>query len=711
MSACRERLETESVVTADLSARFAVATVQTETSSIDFGTAEARRHLVSGWSRDMTDGNNRSLVRSVGEQSTLRFFIFEPRTTAIRFRCRPRAGLTSISSLEIRLNGATAGSVELEPRLKTYELEVPADLLIGGENLLSFAYVFAGSPAQESTAEVVDLTSVGWFNLNIGGSQTPIEPPVTDPTRQVLYLPYGTQVEIPLIASPGTLFETERLDFRGGADPTLQIATHTDDGRVALATIAPQKKSKVAEFTTTSSDAVFLTLRAESKGQPSLGDGVYFAGPRIRSLVPASPTADAFQSRPNILLYLVDTLRADHLSTYGYDRPTSPRLDAFAESATLFEKAVGQSSWTRPSIASIFTGVWPGAHEVIKRRHALPAEAETLAELLKGAGYASAGFSTNPNISEAFGFSQGFDFFELLPKEYDSAMTNEKVFRWLERRPDDSPFFLYIHTSDPHAPYLPAAPFRAQFAPDAIEVATAIERNPDREIWSGDPDEIRQILSLYDAEIAANDASFGVLLDRLSELDLFDDTVIVFLSDHGEEFLDHGGWTHGRNLFAETLDVPFLIKLPKQRRGQRVSGVVQHVDLLPTLLDLIGAPQPADGEGRSLLPLLVDRGHQSLGARPGYSHVDLVRRLSTSVIVGEWKLISRQNKGTRTLRLFNWPHDLHENNDVASRYPVRTAALTALLDEKLTRQATAPQGEEAELDAELEKRLKALGYL
>jgi arylsulfatase A-like enzyme len=711
-STCGPTIETASVTTTDLTSRFAHATVGVETAVIDFGTAEARGHLLSGWSQDYADANDRPLVRSVGERSTLRFFLFEPHQISIRFRCRPRSDRRSISVIEIELNGVTAGRVELESRLKTYDLEVPADLLLAGENLLSFIYTF-GEPASEALAgAAVDLTSVGWFRLAIIGVRPAIEPPVADPTRDVLFLPYGSRIELPLVASPGTFFETDRLDFRGGSEPALHIAVVTDEGEMPLATLDPSRMPKTVDLATATPDALFLILRSKSESEWSSGDGVYMRHPRIRAttMLPAPPR-DGPPIHPNILLYLVDTLRTDHLAAYGYGRATSPRLDEFAESATLFRKAVAQSSWTRPSIASLFTAQWPGAHAVIKRRDALSSDAETLAELLGGAGYTSAGFSGNPNIAEAFGFAQGFDVFELLPGSYDSARTNDRVFEWLDSRPSDSPFFLYVHTADPHTPYLPREPFRTTFAANAAQVAAQIERNPNKESWSGDPDEIRQLLDLYDAEIAANDASFGALIDQLRERDLFDDTMIVFLSDHGEEFLDHGGWTHGRNLHAETLDVPLLVKLPQQQRARQVTEVVQQLDLLPTILDLVGVPQPTQSEGRSLMPLLTQPIDESLGDRPGYSHVSLVRGLTTSVIVGEWKLISRKHQGRETINLYRWPDDKDEHNDLSSRFPVRTRSLAALLEEKLASPTSVLQGEEAKLDRELEQRLKALGYL
>jgi arylsulfatase A-like enzyme len=417
--------------------------------------------------------------------------------------------------------------------------------------------------------------------------------------------------------------------------------------------------------------------------------------------------------QPDIVVYLVDTLRADRLGCYGYPRAVSPRLDAFAQSATLFENAIAQSSWTRPSVASIFTGQWPGSHDVSRKRDGLTSEAITLAENLRAAGYATAACITNPNVAAAFGFDQGFEVFQMLPPGADSTTINEWVFSWLEKRRDDRPLFLYLHTADPHSPYLPPEDMLDRWAPEARDLWESIRRSPPREIWDGSAHLIDKLLALYDAEVAANDRSYGELLDYLAERNQLDDALVVFLADHGEEFYDHGGWSHGRSLFVETLDFPFVVKLPRQRLGTRVDTLAQHIDLMPTLLDYLGLPLPQTIEGRSLLAHWSDneRTRSLRPAAPVFSHLELNGPLVVGAVFDDWKLIDRRTGRHPHSRLFNRRLDRNEKNDLHQEMPITSAVLLSLLDQQLAPSGHRLTSSEAELDPELEASLKALGYL
>jgi arylsulfatase A-like enzyme len=541
--------------------------------------------------------------------------------------------------------------------------------------------------------------------------------PLADEERDLLFIPFGVQVEFPIAVDDTSTLSVERIDFSGGVDPRLLVGTADDSGRQTLASIVTSGSNDSVDLGRSSPNAILLSLEAVSGGAARPGDGVYIQAPHVRAL-DRSPEPRRGERRselrlPNILVYLVDTLRVDRLSTYGYDRPTSPRLDSFAEQATLFQKAVGQSSWTRPSVASLFVGTWPGDHSITRRGDALSGDAETLAEILDRAGYATAAFSTNPNVAEPFGFAQGFDHFDLMLKQADSSDANRAVFRWIERTADDVPFFLYVQPADPHTPYLPPEPFRSRLAGDAERMYERVAEAPTREIWESDEETLRQINALYDAEIAANDASFGELLDHLDGLGLLDDMLVVFLSDHGEEFRDHGGWTHGRTLHVETLDFPLLIKMPGQTQPRRVDEIAQHIDIVPTITDLLGLETPPAVQGRSLVPYLESssRPERLFPVRPIFSHVGLVRGLTTSIVVGEWKLIDRQEQGGRETHLYRWSDDPNETEDLAPRMPMRTLALSSLLDEKNASTGTALDADEAVLSPEIEARLRALGYL
>ncbi|MCP3959049.1 MAG: sulfatase [bacterium] len=437
---------------------------------------------------------------------------------------------------------------------------------------------------------------------------------------------------------------------------------------------------------------------------------------------------------------LVDTLRADHLGCYGYPRPTSPAIDAFADEAVLFENTLAQSSWTRSSVASMMTGTVPTVHGVHDRDDALAAEAKTLAELLAAESYETAAFLTNRSVGPSFGFQQGFDTFELFDRQETEALypksdaVNREVFQWLDERGEE-PFFLYVHTMDPHAPYAPPAEMREEIAPDVgsgeldtEEQVVFEELLASRSTRFGEssafgsvtwlqalgqgliaatPERTADLVALYDAEISFNDRSFGIFLDQLRRRGLYDDALIFFVGDHGEEFADHGGWSHGLTLFQEQLRVPFLVKLPAGAHGgTRSRELAQHVDLMPTVLDALGLPLPDDVQGRSLLPSPRSTASEP---RPGYSHLDLDGRRAASLVEGRFKLTCDQTID-ETCRVYDLENDPAESIDLTAERPVLAGYLRSRMRTFQT-EAPALDAPQVEIDPELRERLEALGYL
>ncbi len=345
---------------------------------------------------------------------------------------------------------------------------------------------------------------------------------------------------------------------------------------------------------------------------------------------------------------MVDTLRADHLGAYGYDRPTSPNIDRFATDATLFTEMTAQTSWTRPAVASVFTGLNPQVHGINGRADAIPDSVELLAEIFQEMGWDTAAVITNGNVGKKFGFDRGFEIFNWLreraqlPEVHQlSDKVNEQAFPWLENRSPERPFLLYLHTTDPHGPYTPRSPYREQFAP---EVTDPSQGSNDRiaEMSQGaraDDELVRSLRNLYDAEIAFNDEAFGALLEKLRALGLYDSTLIILLSDHGEEFGEHAQLAHGKSLFDEQLKVPLVIRFPDGRGvGATVDSIARQIDILPTLLDYVGAQIPPAVQGRSLLPAVAS-GEPSPDD-VSYAYLDLDARHLESVATTSHKLIS-----------------------------------------------------------------------
>lgn len=326
-------------------------------------------------------------------------------------------------------------------------------------------------------------------------------------------------------------------------------------------------------------------------------------------------------TRWNVVVLLVDTLRADRLDLYGYSRPTAPHLTELAKSGVTFLDARAQAGCTYPSVNSILTSRWPQHFVNGQDRYgmAIPPETPTLASLLGAAGYSTAAVSsslivraTPSSINRQGGFDRGFQSFDESCEERSASCVNDRAYDLLDRLHE--PFFLYLHYLDPHQPYRPPAWYRkriALHAPRKHWVRIGDPRTIYRRLYDHDPTaefdtaDVRQLSDLYDEEIAFFDERLGELLTRLRQDDLLSRTVVVLLSDHGEELYDHQQWGHCRDLAYETLlRTPLVLRYPGGPAGVARHGLALDLDLVPTLLDLLRIPyDPATFDGRSLRPL------------------------------------------------------------------------------------------------------------
>lgn len=561
-----------------------------------------------------------------------------------------------------------------------------------------------------------------------------------------LYLPLGRSVEYFLPLPAGTVLAWDGLEIRGGTAGELRLSLTPENGEdrsLGALPVTGVERAGHVELPTgaTSGDLAVgrpwrLTLGAVG-GPEASPEAQGFLLHRPRLLAPATesaaaaveaaaepPTApaplrasDTASPVPvNLVIYMVDTLRKDRLGCYGYPRPTSPAMDAFAAEGMLFEDAVAQSPWTRPSVASVLTGLGPLTHAVHGRKDTLAPEAVTLAEVLRDHGWATAGWVTNGNVARSFGFAQGFQEFRLLSgDDNDSHRVNEKAAEWLARRPRDRPFFLYLHTVDPHSPYLPPEPFRQRFAPTVPRDGTGARwwlKQLKRGEIEPTPEILARLRDLYDGEVAQNDHAFGRLLELLEAEGVAGSTVVVVVSDHGEEFHEHGRWEHGKSLHTEVMDVPLLMRFPEPApRGVRIAAPVQHTDLMPTLLSYFGLPLPAAMEGRDLTALLAG-GELALRPPEILSHLDLDGFRAVSLTTGTWRFIDgRSRVHGQEEELYHRRRDPGEQRNLVSARPVTGGHLGTLLRSREMDLTPALRAGEARLDEELERQLRALGYL
>jgi len=430
------------------------------------------------------------------------------------------------------------------------------------------------------------------------------------------------------------------------------------------------------------------------------------------------------KGRLNVVLYVVDTMRADRLSAYGYQRETSPRLTALAARGLLFERAYAGGSSTWPSITALYASRLPSEVGSLTPDGRA---GKTLAEVFHDAGYATAAFQANFTLLEERGFARGFETYELfreetpdgLPKCVRADAIQERALAWV-RAHRDQPFFLYIQIMDVHE-YDPPAPWRGKFetprpAPDAAAMAAAWEQlaklTPDQvkglRHWKVNPDR-------YDETVAYADHEIGRLVDALGDLGVAERTAIVITADHGEPLGQRGQIFHGRTLNEEIVRVPLIMLIPGQSRPERVGEVVSLMDLAPTLADLAGLPVPEQFAGRSLLqPRTRLRPPSALGEQPPFARGNETkgRTFSWYAREGDWKLLMDPDK----VVLHDLSTDPGELHDVSGQHPVETGYLVAALTQRAPplSGAAAPMPAEAltpEARAKLESALRALGYV
>ena len=420
----------------------------------------------------------------------------------------------------------------------------------------------------------------------------------------------------------------------------------------------------------------------------------------------------------NLVLLSLDTLRADRLGLYGYGRDTSPRIDAFAGEAFVFERAQSAANATAGAHHALFQS------RPASRAIGSSGKAPTLAGILHGAGWRTAGFTDGGTMSRAMGFARGFQRFDDGNRGLSESLP--KALAWLDEVAGGrAPFYLFVHSFDAHLPYDPPPPYDERFGADydgpvtgarTLPLLRGVRRIFEQSHLDGpivlDPADRERVSALYDGEIAKTDALLASLLDRLDAPDLVGDTLIVLLSDHGEEFWEHGSVLHSHTLYQELLHVPLILRVPGWRdRGARIATPVSMIDLLPTLLELLHVPAPPGLRGHSLLPLLLEPG-RAHEPRPLLSEGYPFGRNQQSVSLDGFKLIRSLRSGR--VELYDLEADPDERNDLAAARPEVRSRLLALLDSELPSDPALPSDPLArpgELDAETLRRLQELGYV
>jgi len=418
----------------------------------------------------------------------------------------------------------------------------------------------------------------------------------------------------------------------------------------------------------------------------------FFMDVYLLNYIPSSAPNTELNEYPNILLIEIDTLRADHLSLYGYPFNTSPNIDELAKDAIVFDTAIGPASGSLPVISSIFTGKYLSNHGTSVINQELSIKETTLAETLKAKGYNTAGFVAAIFYKAKYGIGQGFntykdrmDFFEFqhtfewfglrqtlftftpiyksLMKQdgyVTSSEVNKDALKWLKNN-KYQPFFLYVHYADPHYTNNLDNKFIQEFRNNTGPLIGLEDHSKDA---------IDSFFRLYDAAIKYSDSNVGELLNKLDELNLKDNTIIIIIADHGIEYYDHGILT-GESMYQSMIHVPLIIYYPKELKPQRIRTPVSTIDILPTVFDMLNIEVPDDIDGTSLLPLMTGEGTYSreFVASETYGREGIEDALQQiAIIKGDWKLIEIRQSEILSSGLYNLRTDPKEQRNLYDVY-------------------------------------------
>jgi len=697
-----------------------------------------------GWARNKKFEKKGLLIPGRRRNAFLRFSSLGDGDKTLVFQAKPLVSVRSAPppAVQIFLNGEKIYSAALDWKgYRRLESRVKGTCFSVGENYLEFRL----DPAS------YNLNDKFWFSLasvefpdggNFSGPGLPPgERKIGIVTKSRLFRK-KRGIEMPLGTALGYFLKIPKrstLRFAVSLETKAVAAPAGEKLRVVLETASGGKKTlweqevkpedfpveiDLSPYHDQISKVTFASLGGARDGPASPRLMVW--EPRIISAPPerrpekARGVAPPLETPFNILIYLVDCLRPDHLPFFGYEKNTAPHMEEFSRQGIVFRNAYAQGSWTRPSVGALFTGLYPFLHRAINLKSGLGSEFTTLAEVLQEKGFYTIGISSNAGIKEFFNFHQGFSSFKYHPKQDNGSSSVLNEYAFSELRKKKMPFFLYIHTMDAHRPYMIADEFKPDMPSVPPEKRRMVPLN--RREKGGDKGslvDLDRVIAQYDATISQNDKSFGDLIREMKELGLYDRTLIILMSDHGDEFYDHGGFAHGSTLYQEVLRQLLVIKLPGQvLAGREIRENVQEIDIFPTLLDLLGEPLPDFLLGRSMKDLLF---HPATVERPFHDAVfaetreDLVLK---SMIDGRWKIIHRGKEWTlnpKEYELYDLQEDPSEKENLIYRNPVATHYLMSKFKRWVENQKLlahfSKEGLEKELTEKEIEELKALGYI
>lgn len=692
----------------------------------DFGTPARHKYTVgnwnTGWGKDISKPEGSFTLAT---SAAARMYV--PLPTEGAFRLRVRVKPIGTGTLQLYLNEKQLPAVSLQrgDAFVETDIPVPAGLAREGENHLLLRFGGTKRVRGQDLAAAVDYVRV----LPVSGGESTELPRYDTLVREVAV--GGSRRLALVLNSPATL----SYHIEVPKDGVLRFGVAAPGGKVAAkVSVTPASgrtqvlwsgevggswQKQGAALSSLAGQVVKLEFAAEGAGQ------IAWSQPEI--LVPEVKLA-AFEPVKQTIVLLIDTLRASKLQLYNPSEVVrTPALNTLGEEGTVFDAAQSAENWTKPSVASVLTSLYPMTHGTKRTESKLPQDALMVSEVFKRAGFSTASFLANGYVSNKFGFDQGWDYYTNYIRENKSTVARN-VFRdagnWIEKHKGDR-FFVYIQTIDPHVPYDPPGELLREYDPKPYSGIVSPRRTADLlSKAKAVPPKVRlserdreHLEALHNAEITYHDNYLGEFIERLKRLGLYDNVMFVVTSDHGEEFYEHGSYGHGHSVFQEMIHVPMMFRRPGLvPGGQRMTSTVSTMDITPTVLSAAGLDVPEVMEGHSQLD------HIRGGAQPGPAVAFTDFLYDQHVIrAGRYKLIVRgikptlydlqRDPGEKTaLELRQHPVAMRYCRNLLGQFLGATDRTNWLAPNREQHKARQLRKEDTRIDAETHEQLKALGY-
>jgi choline-sulfatase len=690
---------------------------------IDFGTGDEYKYTRGGWRTGWAGasvGKDGATWASIDERRAW-LDLGGSRPAPARLAMRARSSVPG-QEITVYVGETAVGRVLLSAAWTTIQIEidprVPIDPAVRWE--LRSSKGASGRPRAE----------IDW--LWLARKTAPAEPPLDSrvrasnlvgvvrralaaatPRAYSFYLipDAGSSLVVDLGAERSARF-TVTIEVDGGQVSTLVQESH-----------AGSWSERVVSLDPFAGKAVRLSLRTDQQdgwagwGEPEL----------MRSRAGGAEVGTRPVAPRNVVFVVMDTTRADAFAPFaGPDRVAqTPRYDALATRSVVFANAYNNENWTKPSVATLLSGLYPSTHDTKRDASSLPDDVELVGEHLQRAGFATAGFVANGYVSDKFGFEQGWDTFRNYIRESRRSEAEHVVgdaVAWLKRHVEKragQPFFLYIQTIDAHVTYDVGREYWGRYFDGTYDgslgssISAEDQVRLTRQKSNVDPRDVGWLRALYWGEVTYQDEHLGALLDALDRLDVRDETLLVMTNDHGEELGERGAFGHGHQIREEMIRAPLLMSHGSLPAGHVVEEVVEHVDVAPTVLDALGRKPLADADGTSLLPRL--RGQPSPMPYAIIEFLDGRRALRT----GTYKLIARADDHDELYELASDPRETRDTAAIAAiarrmcevylgeglAVPRKTERLGGVADRRQFRAG------EARIDPRMRRQLEALGYL